>query len=141
MARFHRLLYSDPLLLCVACSVGLLRLHRLAKRLSPPKILVPVTAVFRPLTTCMPHTHGEGGGKDYVRLSRTRFFSLLLSSVFPVPVVNTPSPLVFPGTQNIPMGSIPPEFHIHQYPHLRFAAFVFPVAVFNACLSSPLRRR
>ena len=54
MVRFHRLLYSDPLLLCVACSVGLLRLHRLAKRLSPPKILVPVTAVFRPLTITQP---------------------------------------------------------------------------------------
>ena len=58
MARFHRLLYSDPLLLCVACSVGLLRLHRLAKRLSPPKILVPVTAVFRPLTITQPSSLG-----------------------------------------------------------------------------------
>ena len=98
--------------------------------MSPPKFLVPVTAVFRPLTTCMPHTRGEGGGKNCVSLSRTRFFVIAdfcfpsRSCPYPVSVsLIRPAECAVRGVNSpgVPHPSIPtPSFRSFRVPSCSF---------------------
>ena len=86
----------------------------------PPQALISVTAVSRPLTTCMPPTRGKGRGKNCVSHNAYMLF-VIADFRFPVAVVHTLSPLVLSGPQNVPHPTTStPSFRSFRIPSCSF---------------------